>query len=130
MTSTEQTNYGPFESLRRLMTGAAGVLRNRVELFGVELEQEQRRAVEVLMLGGAALVLAFLASALFTLVIILLFAEPYRIYAAVGLFVVYGAGATALAMRIKAELSVPPFDETLNQAKKDFECLTPPTAKG
>jgi uncharacterized membrane protein YqjE len=126
MAPPEQSSPGPFESLRRLLAEVAGVVRNRVELFGVELQEERHRHIEILFLAGAAAVLAFLGLLLFSVVFILLFAEPYRIYAAGGLGLACVSGAAALVFRLKRWLRVPPFAETIAQVKKDFECLTPP----
>jgi uncharacterized membrane protein YqjE len=126
MVEPEETSPGLFKSLRRLATTLVAVFQNRVELFAVEMHEERHRLVEVLVLAGGALVLATLAVLVFSAVLICLFAEPYRIYAALGVGVLYVLGAVGLAVRLKERLRTEPFTETLNQIKKDCECLTPP----
>ncbi len=125
MAEPEETSPGLFKSLRRLVRTLAAVLQNRVELFAVELHEERHRLVEVLVLAGGALVLGTLAVVIFSGVLICLFAEPYRIYAALGLGVLYLGSAVILVFRLKRRLTAEPFAETLNQIKKDCECLAP-----
>ena len=126
MANSDQRDTGPLESLRRLLAGLAAICRNRVELFGVELQEEERRLVAILLLAGAAAALGFVALLLLAAVFVFLFAEPYRIYAAGGLGLACVAGVVALVFQIKRRLRPLPFAETLAQVKKDFECLTPP----
>lgn len=125
MAEFEDRPPGLFKSLRKLVTTLAAVLHNRVELFAVELQEERHRLIEVLVLAGGVLVLGTLAVLVFSAVLIFLFAEPYRIYAALGVGVLYLAAAAVLVVRLKRRLRGEPFEETLNQIKKDCECLTP-----
>ena len=117
---------GLFKSLRNLITTVAAVFQNRVELFAVELQVERHRLIEVLVLAGGVLVSGTLAVVVFSAVVICLFAEPYRIYAALGVGVLYLLVAAALVVRLKRRLRAEAFEETLKQIKKDCECLTPP----
>ena len=113
-------------SLRNLFALAVGVLRNRVELFALELHEEKYRLAEVCLLAGSALFLGLLSLILLTGVVLFLFAEPYRIYVAAGFGVLYMGIAIALCLKAKQRLQTPPFAETINQIRKDSECLTPP----
>ena len=72
------------------------------------------------------IVLAGLALVLFSGVIVLLFPSAYRIYAALGLAILYVAGAAVLWFRIKDRLQSAPFAETVNQMRKDLDFLSPP----
>jgi uncharacterized membrane protein YqjE len=121
----EETSPGLLKSLRRLVTTLGAILENRVELFAVELHEQRHRMVELLMLAGGALVLGTLAVVVFSAVLLWLFAEPYRVYAAAGLGVLYLAGAIILVLRLKRRLTAEPFPETLNQIKKDCEWMAP-----
>src|SRR3954464_456772 len=100
---------GFFGMLRRLGRTAIGTLQNRVELAAVELQEERQRLFELILLTGGALMLAGIALVLFSAAVVLLFAPAYRIYAAVGLAVLYLAGAAALRLRIKERLQSSPF---------------------
>jgi uncharacterized membrane protein YqjE len=62
----------------------------------------------------------------FTGVIIFAVSEAYRLWVACGLGVIYLLGIVALWSRIKKLLQNQPFPESINQIKKDWECLTPP----
>lgn len=126
MAESDQDAPGLLASVRRLLAAAVGMVRNRVELFAVELEEQQQRFIELQVLVGAALVLGVLSLVLFSVVLIFLFPEPLRIYATAGLAVVYLAGVVALVCCIKRRLRGAPFPETIAQVRKDFECLTPP----
>jgi uncharacterized membrane protein YqjE len=126
MPEFEDRPPGLFKSLRKLAITLAATFQNRVELFAVELQEERHRLVEVLVLAGGALVLGTLAVVAFSTVLIFLFAQPYRIYAALGIGVLYLVSAAALVVRLKRRLRSEAFEETLNQIKKDCECLTPP----
>jgi uncharacterized membrane protein YqjE len=80
----------------------------------------------VILLAGGALMLAGIALVLFSGAIVLLFPPTYRIYAALGLGVLYMAGAALLWLRIKERLQSAPFAETVNQIRKDVDYLSPP----
>jgi uncharacterized membrane protein YqjE len=126
MAASDQDTPGSLSSFRRLLAALVGLVRNRVELFALELQEQELRFIELLMLVGAALGLGLLALALFSAVFIFLFSEPLRIYAAAGLGVLYLAGVAAVVFRIKWWLREKPFAESIAQVRKDFECLTPP----
>ena len=57
--------------------------------------------------------------------IIFLFREELRIYVAAGFGFLYLLGAVGALFSVKSLLKngLPPFAETLNQVKKDRECL-------
>jgi uncharacterized membrane protein YqjE len=48
------------------------------------------------------------------------------VYAALVLVLLYAFGAAFLMLKIKRKLRDEPFSETVDQLKKDWECLTPP----
>ena len=104
----------------------AAILQNRADLLAVELQEEKYRLVEVLILVGIALALGMMALFVFTGVIIFAVPEAYRLWVACGLGVFYLLGIFALWSRIKKLLQNQPFPETIDQIKKDWECLTPP----
>jgi len=125
MAAESSNSVGIFGLLRRLGRTAIGTLQNRVELAAVELQEERQRVLELILLAGGALMLAGIALVLFSAAIVFVFARDYRIYAALGLGVLYLVGATVLCFRIKAVLHTSPFTETVNQIRKDVECLSP-----
>ncbi len=126
MANTETTPNGLVQSLSGFLRAVVGVLRNRAELLIVELQEEKYRLVELLILLGIGLLLGLMVLLLFTGILIFLFPESYRVYVASGLGIIYAAGIMMLVHPIKSRLQVEPFPETVNQVKKDWECLTPP----
>jgi len=113
-------------SLRSLFALGVAVLRNRVELFAVELHEERYRLAEVFLLAGIALFLGLFSLILLTGVVLCLFPESYRIYVAAVFGVVYLGAAISLSLKAKQRLQKPPFAETIEQIRKDSQCLTPP----
>lgn len=126
MAEPEGSNPRLWTSLRRLTATLAGIVRNRVELFVVELQEERYRLVELLLLAGAAIVLGVLSLVLFSGVVILIFPPHYRVYVAGGLALLYALGVFLIVRQIRSRLQDEPFTETVAQVKKDWECLTPP----
>jgi uncharacterized membrane protein YqjE len=126
MADTEPIEGGLAASLRKLFGMGINVLRNRVELLALELHEEKFRLGEVFLMAGTALFLGLMSLILLTGVVLFLFPESYRIYVAAVFGVLYLAAAIGLSLKVKQRLRAPPFPETINQIRKDSECLTPP----
>jgi uncharacterized membrane protein YqjE len=126
MAETETKTENTFGAFRKIGGIVAAVLQNRADLLALELQEEKYRLVEVLILVGIALALGMMALFVFTGVIIFAVPEAYRLWVACGLGVLYVLGIVVLASRIKRVLKNQPFPESINQIKKDWECLTPP----
>ena len=126
MTTGEQATGGGFHSVKAIFRTAGALLHNRIELLAVELQEEEYRIMELLLLAGVALLLGIMALVLFTGIIIFLFEPQHRLYAAVALCLIYSAGAGLLGFRIKERLRAQPFSETIDQIRKDRDCLLPP----
>ena len=107
----------------RFLGTGFGALRNRGELLLVEWQEEKARLIELLILGIGVLFLAIMASLMLTGTIIFLFRQEHRVYAAAGFTVLYLGGAVWAVMTVKSLLKRQPFSETINQVKKDGECL-------
>src|SRR5712664_2778367 len=101
MAEPEPVSDGFLHALLRLLAAATGTLRNRTELFAVELQEEKHALFEVLVLGGSVLILGTVVLVLLSAVVILLFAEQYRVYAAAGLAVLYSTGIALLWLRMR-----------------------------
>ena len=108
---------------RRTIATCIGMLQNRAELLAVEFEEENDRMFKLVLSGVIGLFCAMMAVILITAIIIFLFPEGYRIYAALGFAVLYLAGTAAAAFTVKGLLKRTPFAESLNQLKKDAELL-------
>ena len=122
----DQPNHSTIgQSLNNLGRLVLGTIRNRSELFAVEVQEERYRMVEVLALLGIALVLGLLVLLLVTGVIVFLFPADYRIWAALGLAIIYSIGIVLLILQVKTRMAGEPFTETLTQIKKDWDCFAP-----
>lgn len=108
---------------RRTFSTCLGALQNRAELLAVEFEEEHDRVLRLVLCGIIALFCVMMALLLLTAVIIFLFPEEYRVYAALGFGVLYVLGAAAAGIVLKDLLNRTPFAESLNQLKKDADLL-------
>jgi uncharacterized membrane protein YqjE len=110
---------------RRMLGTLLTALHTRGELFLTELEEEKTRVVELLIWAMAAGFLGMMFLGLFTVVVILLFPPGARIFAVAGFCVLYLAGAIFAFMNLRSLLKngPAPFNETLNEIKKDRACL-------
>lgn len=124
MSESDSTSSGIISSLRRVLDSTLEIASDRIELFGVELREEQYRLVEAILLAATLVAVGMLTLTLLTLLVVIYFWETARIPAVVILMVVYiGAGVMIwrrLSYRLK---SAAPFSGTLSELKKDRECL-------
>lgn len=124
MSDADSTTPRVVDSLRRVVDSTIDIASDRIELFGLELREEQYRLVEALLLASALVALGMLTLTLLTLLVVIYFWETARLPAVVGLIVLYlGAGAfiwRRLSFRLR---SAAPFAGILNELKKDRECL-------
>jgi uncharacterized membrane protein YqjE len=113
--------------LKRLATNFIGMLEARGGLFVTELQEEKLRVMQLLIWTAFAVVLGALGLVLLTLLLVLLWwSEPERLITALGILAaVYLLGAVVAACFVRKTLSgkAHPFEETINQLKKDRECL-------
>lgn len=102
-------------------------LRNRAELFGLELEDEGRWVVAALIWAAAAIFFAVLAITVVTVAVVWLVPPDARPWVLVGFSVFYLALATGTILGAKKHLQSrrPPLSDTINELKKDLDCLRP-----
>jgi len=111
----------------RILHSLISLGRSRLELFLVEVQEERLRLFGALVLLGACLMFAFMALALGTLTVAVIFWEQHRIVVLVSLTTAYavGAGWSFWALRRRL-LGWQSFSATLEQFKKDQACLEKP----
>lgn len=121
MVETDSRPPGLFASLRRVVETIVDILQNRLELITVEVQQEKCRVIELLILAAAVIFCGFMAVALLTLTIVLLFAPEARVYALGALTLIYFGAAAAAVFGLKSKLKNPPypFAGTISELKKD-----------
>ncbi len=116
---------GLLGSIKKLATTLVGVLQTRLEIFSTELEEAKLQIGQLLMLGLAAVFCLGLGVVLFTIFLVVLFWDSYRLPVLgvmSGFFLVLGIFA-ALAMRAKSAENMKMFSSTLAELSKDREQL-------
>jgi uncharacterized membrane protein YqjE len=121
----ESQSPGLFFSLRKFLDTGMGAIHNRVELFAVEMREEKQNLLELIVLVSLALFMGMMAMIVITATVILMFAPEKRLWVAGGFCVLYLVGALVAFTKAKGRLkgSALPFAESVNEMRKDRECL-------
>eukprot|EP01022_Parablepharisma_sp_SALTPOND_P024915 TRINITY_DN5610_c0_g3_i1.p3 TRINITY_DN5610_c0_g3~~TRINITY_DN5610_c0_g3_i1.p3 ORF type:complete len:230 (+),score=106.48 TRINITY_DN5610_c0_g3_i1:1715-2404(+) len=112
-------------SLRQASSLGVALLRNRVELFSLELKEERLRLVGLLLWGGAGLLLGMVGLVLAALAIIYAVPPPFR-WGAAALCALVFLGGAAIALAVvhsRLNRAEPPFARTLAELHKDSQAL-------
>ena len=112
-------------TLRRLGETLLTTLRNRLELFGVELQEEQAWLLSTLIWAAAAIFLGVITVVLAIISIVWLTPEPARPWVLIGLTVLFGfLSANAIAsLRRQISAKPPAFEATTTELKKDIQWI-------
>lgn len=111
---------------RRAAQRTLDIGANRLELLIVELQEERDRLVLTVVMALGAATLALLAGIAFTLGVMVLLWEHSPALAMGVLMLLYGAGAAYLYLRVmRLQRNCEMFAATLEQLRKDRECLAP-----
>lgn len=127
MSETESSGGGLLGSARRLLITLLALVQNRIEIFGIELQEEKCRLVEVLLWGAIAIILAALAVITLSLGLVIILWE-YTILRNVcmivlGLIYIIGAWIAFRQVTKKLRDENKPFEETIKALSKDLSCL-------
>lgn len=126
MPESDTSPKGLSGSIRQIALSVLGLIENRVQLLAVELQLERLRLLETLLKFAAAVSLAAvgLLLGIFTLALYVWQVARYAGLVAMTLLFL-GAGAFLLwRLRDHLRKSPTPFEQTLNQLKKDREWFT------
>ena len=117
---------GVLGSLRRICNTGLALVQNRVQLFGLEIEEQKTRFLRVFLLAGSMIFLANLAVLMVTLTIILTVGEGARVPVLIGLsvFFIAAAGLALVWLRRELDSAPPPFQQTLKELEEDRDWLT------
>lgn len=121
------THGGLFASLRQMLATMLEIAQVRLQLFGNELEQEKLRIFDGLLLAGIGLMLLSVGTVLLCALVVMLFAEGWRL-AALAVLTVAFIGGGVLVMRAGGHrLHSPggPFGATLAELAQDRAGLAP-----
>ncbi|KDR30732.1 MULTISPECIES: phage holin family protein [Caballeronia] len=112
------SSQGP---LRRIVSSVFAIFETRLELIGIELQEEKERLIGVLFLGLAAMLLAMMALISLTVLIAIFFWDTYRWQALGGITLLYAVIAIICGLSARGKLRSAPhlFDDTLDQFRKD-----------
>jgi len=115
------------ESVRRLGGTILAILQNRLDLVAVEAAEEKHRLLEAVFYGIAFFFLSLLGLLVVTVGVVVLVPPAWRPWTLLAFAVLYlgGALASVLKLRNRVQNWPPPFSETIEELKKDLECLRP-----
>ncbi|MBV8030310.1 MAG: phage holin family protein [Betaproteobacteria bacterium] len=118
---------GILHSARNLLASAAGLLRTRLELLGIELQEELARLATALIGAVVLSVLLLLGLAFAAVALLLAVGEAHRLAVAIGAaaFFLGSAGIGALIVRRATAAPGRLFGASLAELERDCESLKP-----
>jgi uncharacterized membrane protein YqjE len=121
MTTERQPQQSAPGPLSRILSSAFAIFETRLELVGIELQEEKERLIGVLFLGLAAMMLTMMALITLTVLVAIAFWDTYRWQSLAGITLVYALVAIACGLRARNGLRDAPnmFDGTLAEFQKD-----------
>jgi uncharacterized membrane protein YqjE len=125
MESPPDTSPGFVNSVRTLADGVLATLQDRVELVSVELQEEKFRLIQIFIWISAAVFTGVMAITFASITLVYLLWDSARIAALVGLTLLYGGAAVAIAISFRRYLARQPrpFAATLDEIKVDRSCI-------
>lgn len=117
------------DSVRSFLAGWVGVLKTRVEIVSVEIEEQREWIEQILFLAVATAFCLSMGMILLTLFIVVLFWDKHPL-AVLGTFtVVYLGGGISLWFALRQKIRAKPriFSATAAELSKDFASLQPRT---
>jgi uncharacterized membrane protein YqjE len=115
------------DSAQSLLVSVLSLARNRLELFGTELQEELARLFLGLLYAVIVALVLGLAAVFGGIALIISLGEEYRALAAglIALACLAMAGAAAWAMRRLTHEQPRAFDASLKELARDYETLRP-----
>ncbi len=117
----ETPQVGLFDSLKTLLATLVGIAHTRVELIGVEVEEQFARLVSLLVWGLVALFFAFAGVIFSAIAFIVVFWDSNRVLAAAGLAAAFVLLAVIAVLGFIARAKARPrlFKASLDELAKD-----------
>ena len=105
----------------RIGATVLAMVHTRLALAAVEIEEETQRLLGYFILALLALILFGLSMVLLALTVVLIFWDSYRLPAAAGLALAFGAAGALVAFKLKASFASRPrlLGATLDELHKD-----------
>jgi uncharacterized membrane protein YqjE len=125
MRSSRSESPGILDSLRSLGDGLLASLQDRLELVGVELQEEKFRLIQIFIWIVAGIFSAVMAIAFASLTLVYLFWESARLAVLGGLTLFYTAAFFAIVIAARRFLARQPrpFSASLQEIQRDRECI-------
>jgi uncharacterized membrane protein YqjE len=125
MESSTPDPAGFLNSLRTLGDGLLATVQERLELFGVELQEEKLRLIQIFIWISAAIFTGMMAVTFGSIAIVYLFWESARMAVLLGLTALYSGALVVIVLAFRRYLARQPhpFDATLGELGKDRECI-------
>ena len=120
---------GLMETIRSFLASWVAVVKTRVEIISVELEEQREWLEHLVLLAVAALFCLSLGLILLTLFVVVLFWEKYPLVVLGGFTVLYLGAGIGLWLTLKSKLKHKPrlFAATAHELGKDYAALQPRT---
>jgi uncharacterized membrane protein YqjE len=113
------------ETAGKLAATMLAMVRTRIELASIEVEEQSQRYLGYLLMSLLALFLSGIAIVLVALFVVILFWDTYRIEAVLGMAAVFALSALAIGMKVRAGIASQPalLSATMAELQKDIELL-------
>jgi uncharacterized membrane protein YqjE len=109
---------------REILSTILSILQNRLELIGLELQEEKYRIVSLLIWSALAILFLLLAIVLGTFALLFVLEGTARVVGLFAFTLLYGLGAiVSLVVIMRMIRRGLPFSRTVAELKKDRECL-------
>lgn len=114
-------------SVRSFMASWVALLRTRVEILSLELEEQREWMEHLMILTVAAIFCVCFGMLLLTLFVVVLFWENYRLWVLGGFALLYLGGGLGLVMSLRKKSRNRPriFSTTATELAKDHSYLQP-----
>jgi uncharacterized membrane protein YqjE len=125
--SPPPVSAGFIDSLRTFGASLVATVRDRVELFSVELHEEKYRLIQTLIWAGLGVFSAVMTATCLTAMLIYLFWESARLIVLIVFAVLYGGISLAIFLKLRRLWAKQPrpLEATLQELAADQECLRP-----
>jgi len=122
--ATTPDHISTIGTLRRLGETLVSTLHNRIELLTLELKEEKYWLIATLVFVAGAVVFGLLSVVAILVTVAVLTPPSARPWVMLGICVVCVGGLLFAVLGLLKKLKRPaPLTETLNELKKDMECL-------
>ncbi|HUG13308.1 MAG TPA: phage holin family protein [Opitutaceae bacterium] len=125
METSTSDQAGFLNSLRTLGDSLLGTIQDRLKLFGMELQEEKFRLIQIFIWISAAIFTGMMAITFASIALVYLFWESARLPVLIGLTVLYSGALVVIVLAFRRYLArqPSPFNDTLAEIGKDRECI-------